>query len=338
MIPILLSLISFSLGENTIENHEKTNLNQVTKIQPFLVSTSKHTNISNHDITVNLQLKTNATTSKNISDTGNLTDSSVCDCNGTYLNEKDSLLEKATSMKNSMKNHTTLISKIRHRATHSHEAIWASLTLTGLMMLLSIGVLHTKMWRDRPFIAYMDSQPVKLEQYSRKAEVKVKDLLRARGRSLVRRWRDGRTREGRLADGKEDEGNDTVQQLKMENFMSGDAVDSSHKALLESSEYDTDTDSEAEHKSFVINTTTGDWEGEDAGMALLPSKSKVNKKKGVAKHEEEDDKERKISTASISSDGSYYSQAPSRITRDLIRLSDSEGEREKEEYMMVQVG
>ena len=88
-------------------------------------------------------------------------------------------------MMDQMMNKTTMLSKIRHRATHSNQAVWASFTLSGLMVLLVVGVLQSKMWNDRTFISYPESQPVKFEQYNPKSEILVKDLIRSRGRNLV---------------------------------------------------------------------------------------------------------------------------------------------------------
>ena len=72
-----------------------------------------------------------------------------------------------------MRNKTTLLSKIRHRTTHSYEAIWASMSLSLVVTLLVIGVLHSKMWQHRPHVSSMDSQPIKFIQWNPLAEIKV---------------------------------------------------------------------------------------------------------------------------------------------------------------------
>ena len=93
-----------------------------------------------------------------------------CTCN---TNTTNSFLEHAKTMKEAMRNKTTLLSKIRHRTTHSYEAIWASMSLTLVVTLLVIGVLHSKMWQHRPHVSSMDSQPIKFIQWNPLAEIKV---------------------------------------------------------------------------------------------------------------------------------------------------------------------
>merc|ERR1719186_1346484 len=172
-------------------------------------------------------------------------------------------------MMDQMLNKTTMLSKIRHRATHSNEAVWASFTLSGLMVLLVVGVLHSRMWNDRNFLSYSESQPVKFEQYNPKSEILVKDLIRSRGRNLLSLFTKSRSRRRRTS------GNT----LKMETFLSGqgDTVDSCHQALLESSDEDfylSETESE-DDTVFKINSRTGQWEGyemeetEEMSMSLL---------------------------------------------------------------------
>ena len=93
-----------------------------------------------------------------------------CSCNTSSTN---SFLEHAKTMKAAMRNKTTLLSKIRHRTTHSYEAIWASVSLSLVVTLLVIGVLHSKMWQHRPQVSSMDSQPIKFIQWNPLAEIKV---------------------------------------------------------------------------------------------------------------------------------------------------------------------
>ena len=97
-------------------------------------------------------------------------DSLPCTCN---TNSTNSFLEHAKTMKAAMQNKTTLLSKIRHRTTHSYEAIWASTSLSLVVTLLVIGVLHSKMWQHRPHVSSMDSQPIKFIQWNPLAEIKV---------------------------------------------------------------------------------------------------------------------------------------------------------------------
>ena len=102
-----------------------------------------------------------------------------CTCNTSSTNP---FLEHAKTMKAAMRNKTTLLSKIRHRTTHSYEAIWASMSLSLVVTLLVIGVLHSKMWQHRPHVSSMDSQPIKFIQWNPLAEIKVPVKYRTGGR------------------------------------------------------------------------------------------------------------------------------------------------------------
>ena len=53
-----------------------------------------------------------------------------------------------------IQNKTTMLSKIRHRATHSKDAMMASVVLTLVVVMLVVGVLHTRMWKERNFLSY----------------------------------------------------------------------------------------------------------------------------------------------------------------------------------------
>lgn len=237
----------------------------------------------------------------------------TCSCSS---NQNDSFLANAHIMIDQMINKTTMLSKIRHRATHSNEAVWASFTLSGLMMLLVVGVLHSRMWNDRTFISYSESQPIKFEQYNPKSEILVKDLIRSRGRNLLSIFT--RKRKGNPSS-----------VLQMETFMAGkgDAVDSCHQALIESSDEDfyleTDSDSE-EETVFKINSKTGLWEGLEKGetdemtMSLLGSRKRRNRNR-----------------TSTSSSESRFCLLNSTVSRDLVRLSDSEVD---EGTQLIQVG
>jgi len=251
----------------------------------------------------------------NISVNASSTASANCSCTS---NETDTFLANAHMMMDQMMNKTTMLSKIRHRATHSNQAVWASFTLSGLMVLLVVGVLQSKMWNDRTFISYPDSQPVKFEQYNPKSEILVKDLIRSRGRNLVTLFSRRRKKTS------------SKNTLKMETFLSrqGDTVDSSHKALLESSdeEFYMESDSESEEETvFKINSRTGQWEGLEKGDTEEMSMSLLGG--------------RKRSRVSTSSTESRFSNSMinSSVAKDLLRLSDSEVEGE-EEKQLIKVG
>jgi len=263
--------------------------------------------------TVTLSPQTNMSAS--VQAVENSSNSNPCSCSS---NETDSFLAKAHIMMNQMVNKTSMLSKIRHRATHSNEAMWASFTLSGLMVLLVVGVLQSKMWNDRTFISYPDSQPVKFEQFNPKSEILVKELIRSRGRNLVNLFRRRKNKSTQK------------RTLKMETYLyreTGDTVDSSHKALLESScEEDNlyvDSDSESEEETiFMMNSRTGQWEGEeedDVTKSLLGG--------------------RRRNRESTSSTESRFSNTMinSSLAKDLVRLSDSEVEGE-EEKQLIKVG
>ena len=174
------------------------------------------------------------------------TPSCSCDTNGSSI-----LVENAKKMMDQVQN-KTMLNKIKHRATHSNDAIWACVCLSSLLMLLVLGLLQSRMWSDQTFLSYPESQPVKYEQYNQAAEVKVKYLLKSQGRKLLKYF-------SRKQKPRRDQSNN----FQMETFLSGqgqsDEVDSVYRELIESSSDDSDTDSE-EDVVFQINSRTGTWE------------------------------------------------------------------------------
>jgi len=224
---------------------------------------------------------------KQVTNINNVNQNSSCNCNGS-ISVNFYQEQKANKMKTQMKNRTTLLSKIRHRATHSNEAMWASFTLSTILVLLSIAVLQSKMWRDRCFLSYSESQPVKFEQYNRKSEVKVKHLLRSRARSLLSMF--GSHKMG-----------ETFNSLQMDNFMCVDTVDSSHRALLDSSEEEEYLDDSDSDVVYNINSVTGEWEEGEEMKGLLS---------------------RRRRGSSTSSEGAML--VNSSLARDLVRVSDDE--------------
>ena len=162
------------------------------------------------------------------------------------------LLENAKDMKHQIRNKTGILKKIKHRATHNNEAMWASICLSVLLIIIIVGVLHTKMWTDQTFLSYPESQPVKYEHYNQKTEVKVGHLLKSQGKSLLSHF------SKRKKKCKSDPNS-----LQMETFMQsqGDQVDSglSYDILhSESSDEDSLSDEDIE---FNLNPVTGLWEG-----------------------------------------------------------------------------
>ena len=164
------------------------------------------------------------------------------------------MVENAKKMMDQVQN-KTMLNKIKHRATHSNDAIWACVCLSSLLMLLVLGLLQSRMWSDQTFLSYPESQPVKYEQYNQAAEVKVKYLLKSQGRKLLKYF-------SRKQKPRRDQSNN----FQMETFLSGqghsdevDSVSSVYREMIESSSDDSDTDSE-ENIVFQINSRTGTWE------------------------------------------------------------------------------
>ena len=241
------------------------------------------------------------------------------DCSCSTDNKTDSRLTKARDMTEAINNKTSVLSKLRHRATHSEEAVWASLSLSAVLGLLLLGVLQSRMWTQRSFISYPDSTPTKYEQHNRKSEIRVRQLIRSTGRSLLSSF--NRRAKYRVP------GRCTLQ---MESFLHmsddtttcSDAVDSSSlRAFLQSSEESCSSDSDdsggGETAGLVGSGSGWRWDGKHAYTPLSARKR----------------------TASMSSDTSS-SFLNSSVSRDLARLSDSDTEkaRQSEEILLISVG
>ena len=173
----------------------------------------------------------------------------VCQCEE---NMTSILLENAKDMKHQINNKTSILKKIKHRATHNNEAMWASISLSVLLIIIIVGVLHTKMWTDQTFLSYPESQPVKYEHYNQKTEIKVRHLLKSQGKTLLSYFSK-----------KKKKCKTDPNSLQMETFMqsNGDQVDSGlpYDILLsESSDGDSLSDEDIE---FSLNPVTGQWEG-----------------------------------------------------------------------------
>ena len=89
-----------------------------------------------------------------------------CACDEDVVNS--SLVENAKRMQEQVQN-KTMINKIRHRATHSNDAMWASICLSLLLVLVMVSLLQSKMWRDTTFLSYPESQPIKYEPHNEEA-------------------------------------------------------------------------------------------------------------------------------------------------------------------------
>merc|ERR1719411_242658 len=123
----------------------------------------------------------------------------------------------------------TMLNKIKHRATHSNDAIWACVCLSSLLMLLVLGLLQSRMWADQTFLSYPESQPVKYEEHNEAAEVKVKHLLKSQARKLKKYFVNKHNQKHRITDS----------DFKMETFLhSTDEIDSRYQKILESSDED----------------------------------------------------------------------------------------------------
>ena len=177
------------------------------------------------------------------------TSSTQCSCE---RNETSNLLKNAEDMRHQIQNKTSILKKIKHRATHSNEAVWASISLSILLVLIMVGLLQSRMWTDQTFLSYPESQPVKLEQYNRNTEIKVKHLLKSQGRTLAGFFS---KRKKYKAD---------PNSLKMESFINTqtDQVDSgtSHSLLFSDSSDETSSCDEDQDIEFSINPMSGLWQ------------------------------------------------------------------------------
>lgn len=211
-----------------------------------------------------------------------------CTCENDVVNS--SLVENAKRMQEQVQN-KTMINNIRHRATHSNDAMWASICLSSLLVLVMVSLLQSKMWTDTTFLSYPESQPVKYEPHNNEAEVKVKHLLKSQARKLKKYFSKTSRRKG-SAD---------LKNFKMETFMhNSDEVDSIYKKLMESSSSESDTAEDSEEDEvFSINRMTGEWEaGARSGLRTRPSGDGLG----------------------------GYQIVNTSITRDLTRVSESSGE------------
>ncbi len=213
---------------------------------------------------------------------GHLRDDSplMCPCDEDPANA-DSLAENALSMAQSLKNKTSLLWRIHHRATHSRDAFVASILLCGLLSAVVLAVGASNMWKDKTFLPIQQKQPVHYEHYGRKTDVLVKDLLKFRAKSLLsynKKKFDPNSRRVRRK---------YKRSLKMENYLRRlesddddlDDVDgdeqvvfdherllrssSSESEAVESSDLDFESDDlENEIGSvYSLNRQTGEWSG-----------------------------------------------------------------------------
>ena len=209
----------------------------------------------------------------------------VCYCEN---NVSSVLVENAKKMKEQTKN-KTMINKIKHRATHSSDALWASICLSVLLVVMVLGMLQTKMWQDSTFLSYPETQPSKYEQFSEVSEIKVKQLIKSQGRKLIKYF----SKKSRKKPGVE------LNSFKMETFMSEsrDEVDNTYQRMIESSS--DESDESDEDIIFSLNRRTGEWEAGDRGYS---------------------------ETKSARDNLGSYSLVDSSITRDLSRHSESSSE------------
>merc|ERR1719319_1251721 len=147
------------------------------------VSRSNHFNnskvesiLSSLDFNNDATSKSSMGASRSFPKTTEASNKTTVDC--PCANESETLPPSVLEMKEQIKNKTSLLSKIRHRATHSRDALWASIVMTGMIVMLVIAVLHSKMWQDTTFVSNQDSQPVKYEQYNSQSEIPVKEMLK----------------------------------------------------------------------------------------------------------------------------------------------------------------
>ena len=181
----------------------------------------------------------------------------LCSCE---KNMSSIQLENARDMMHQIKNKSGILKKIKHRATHSNDAVWASICLTTLLVLTLVALLQSKMWNDQTFLSYPESQPVKYEQYNHKTEVKVKHLLKSQSKKL----------KGYFS--KKKYKNDP-NSFQMESFIPrlGDQVDSSSTNCLFLS--DSSEEDGLSEEEFSINPVSGLWEGREKPSIVLYRRS-----------------------------------------------------------------
>ena len=173
----------------------------------------------------------------------------VCSCDDKATN---TLEENAKKMQEQTKN-KTMINKIKHRASHSSDAMWASICLSSLLGVMMLALLQSKMWRDNTFLSYPESQPSRYEQDNHKSEVKVKQLLKSKGRKLLKHF------------SRKKKSNVELQGFQMETFLKqdGDEVDGALQKLIETSTEDDSSEESDEDVVFSLDKSTGFWQSGD---------------------------------------------------------------------------
>jgi len=257
---------------------------------------------------------------------------STCICKD---NSSSYLQLKANIMQEQIKNKTNLFSKVHHRVTHSDEALWASICLSFLLVLLVVGAVSSRMWEDRPAICYMDSQPIKYEQFNKKSEILIKTMLKSKARGLLKISKVSKQNCGNAGVGSED--------LKMTDFLQPqDEVDSKYQSLLYSSSGSSSHDDISSSYSsdedgigytLRINKNTGEWETASVNSRchLGPSDSSFTKWRG----------KKEYSRLRVSSSDSYQSQDNvfnSSVARELNRVSSSSDQSEAESSALIKIG
>ncbi len=180
---------------------------------------------------------------------------------------------------------------MHHRATHSKEAMSASLNMAFLLSLAVIGILATKMWTDKTHRAIQQRQPVQFDSHSVASEILVKDMIRKRARTLVNTFHKLKTRS------KSAPPHNNRQELRMESFIREgaplgkssetdiDQLDSGRlfhqRLLLSSSESSSSdglslletSDDEEGNSVYSLNTRTGEWGGSKKANDRLNKRS-----------------------------------------------------------------
>ena len=156
------------------------------------------------------------------------------------------LLENVTEhpLEVELKN-SSLLYQLRRRATHSRDAVEASIYIFGLTGLVVISVLMSKMWRTK---SHLEAKRKIYYPQGPKDQILVKDMLKKRAKSFMQYFK--KTKKRRKSDN--DDNVDYSTYLRMDTFFDSE-VDSNHVRFLESSEDDEDT------SVLVWDKRKGDW-------------------------------------------------------------------------------
>ena len=162
------------------------------------------------------------------------------------------LLENVTEhpLEVELKN-SSLLYQLRRRATHSRDAVEASIYIFGLTGLVVISVFMSKMWRTK---SNLEAKRKIYFPQGPKDQLLVKDMLKKRAKSFMQYFK--KTKKSRKSSNDNDDNVDYSTYLRMDTFFDSTSVDSNHTRFLESSS----SSSEDEETSVLVwDKKKGDW-------------------------------------------------------------------------------